>query len=64
MLSSRTRDKVTFEAMERLKSHDCSVDRILEMSDEELGKLIKPVAFWQVSYSKSCLFILICLKLS
>ncbi|XP_013143761.1 PREDICTED: endonuclease III-like protein 1 isoform X2 [Papilio polytes] len=54
MLSSQTKDQVTFAAMERLKERGLSVDNVLAMSDEELGKLIYPVGFWKtkVKYIK------------
>lgn len=48
MLSSQTKDQVTFAAMERLRARGLTVDNILLMSDEELGTLIYPVGFWKV----------------
>lgn len=48
MLSSQTRDEVTFAAMQRLKEHGLTVDNILKTDDEVLGKLIYPVGFWKV----------------
>lgn len=51
MLSSRTKDEVTFAAMDRLKKHKCTVDSILNTSDEKLAELISPVAFWRVFQS-------------
>ncbi|CAH0723163.1 unnamed protein product, partial [Brenthis ino] len=47
MLSSQTKDQVTFAAMERLKAKGLTVDNVLSMSDEELGQLIYPVGFWK-----------------
>lgn len=54
MLSSQTKDQVTFAAMERLRARGLTVDNVLSMSDEELGKLIYPVGFWKtkVQYIK------------
>ncbi|CAG4975535.1 unnamed protein product [Colias eurytheme] len=54
MLSSQTKDQVTFAAMERLRKRGLTVDSVLAMSDEELGKLIYPVGFWKtkVKYIK------------
>ncbi|KAJ2939734.1 hypothetical protein O0L34_g17926 [Tuta absoluta] len=54
MLSSQTKDQVTFAAMERLREKGLTVDNILKISDEELGKLIYPVGFWKtkVKYIK------------
>lgn len=48
MLSSQTKDQVTFAAMERLRARGLTVDSVLQLSDEELGKLIYPVGFWKV----------------
>ncbi|XP_013199809.2 endonuclease III homolog isoform X2 [Amyelois transitella] len=54
MLSSQTKDQVTFAAMERLRARGLTIDNILKMSDEELGQLIYPVGFWKtkVKYIK------------
>ncbi|XP_066248123.1 endonuclease III-like protein 1 [Euwallacea similis] len=54
MLSSQTKDQVTHAAMLRLREHGCTVENILKMSDEKLGKLIVPVGFWKskVKYIK------------
>ncbi|XP_018561825.1 endonuclease III-like protein 1 [Anoplophora glabripennis] len=54
MLSSQTKDQVTHAAMQRLISHGCTVENIMNTSDEELGKLIYPVGFWKskVKYIK------------
>lgn len=49
MLSSQTKDQVTFAAMERLREKGLTIDNVLNMSEEELGKLIYPVGFWKVS---------------
>lgn len=52
MLSSQTKEQVTFTAMSRLKEHGCTVDNILNTSDDKLGELIYPVGFWRVSFLK------------
>ncbi|XP_048051962.1 endonuclease III-like protein 1 isoform X1 [Megalobrama amblycephala] len=54
MLSSQTKDHVTAGAMQRLREHDLSVNAILNMDEETLGKLIYPVGFWRtkVKYIK------------
>ncbi|KAL1281737.1 hypothetical protein QQF64_000540 [Cirrhinus molitorella] len=54
MLSSQTKDHVTAGAMQRLRERDLSVDAVLKMDDETLGKLIYPVGFWRtkVKYIK------------
>ncbi|XP_043107758.1 endonuclease III-like protein 1 isoform X2 [Puntigrus tetrazona] len=54
MLSSQTKDHVTAGAVQRLREHGLTVDAVLEMDDETLGKLIYPVGFWRtkVKYVK------------
>ncbi|KOB72130.1 Endonuclease III-like protein 1, partial [Operophtera brumata] len=54
MLSSQTKDQVTFAAMQRLRARGLTVDSVLQLSDDELGKLIYPVGFWKtkVKYIK------------
>lgn len=49
MLSSQTKDQVTFAAMERLRKYEkgLTIDSVLEMPDEKLGELIYPVGFWR-----------------
>nr|CAD7441683.1 unnamed protein product [Timema bartmani] len=47
MLSSQTKDQMTFAAMQRLRQHGLSVPNILQTDDETLGKLIFPVSFWK-----------------
>lgn len=48
MLSSQTKDHVTAGAMQRLRERDLSVNTVLNMDDDTLGKLIYPVGFWRV----------------
>lgn len=54
MLSSQTKDQITSAAMEKLREHGCSIDNILQTSDQVLGELIYPVGFWKkkVEYIK------------
>ncbi|XP_008935456.1 PREDICTED: endonuclease III-like protein 1, partial [Merops nubicus] len=47
MLSSQTKDQVTAGAMQRLRGHGLTVDRVLQMDDATLGQLIYPVGFWR-----------------
>ncbi|KHJ45489.1 putative endonuclease III [Trichuris suis] len=47
MLSSQTKDAVTAAAMQRLKENGCSLENMLAMTEEQLGKLIYPVSFWR-----------------
>lgn len=50
MLSSQTKDQVTYAAMQRLKNYEkggLTVDSVLKMSDEILGEIIYPVGFWK-----------------
>ena len=50
MLSSQTKDETTHAAVERLQKHGLTVESILEMEEEVLGKLIHPVGFWKVMF--------------
>lgn len=45
MLSSQTKDEVTWAAMEKLKRHGLTVDKILATSDVELDSMIAQVGF-------------------
>ncbi|ESP01460.1 hypothetical protein LOTGIDRAFT_95778, partial [Lottia gigantea] len=47
MLSSQTKDQITSAAIGRLRQHGCSVENILQTSDQKLGELIYPVGFWK-----------------
>lgn len=47
MLSNQTRDKVTFEAMQKLREHGLTVDSILATDTDTLAKLIGRVSFWK-----------------
>ncbi|GFY41738.1 hypothetical protein TNIN_314221 [Trichonephila inaurata madagascariensis] len=47
MLSSQTRDEVTFAASQRLIEHGLTVDNILNTPDEKIGELIYPAGFWK-----------------
>ncbi|XP_039290277.1 endonuclease III-like protein 1 isoform X2 [Nilaparvata lugens] len=54
MLSSQTKDQVTYAAMLKLREHGLTVDNILKTSDHDLGMLINTVGFWRrkVEYIK------------
>uniref|UniRef100_A0A3Q2YSJ6 DNA-(apurinic or apyrimidinic site) lyase n=1 Tax=Hippocampus comes TaxID=109280 RepID=A0A3Q2YSJ6_HIPCM len=54
MLSSQTKDQVTAAAMQKLRAHGCTAEKLLSTDDETLGKLIYPVGFWRnkVKYLK------------
>ncbi|XP_067859567.1 endonuclease III-like protein 1 [Heptranchias perlo] len=60
MLSSQTKDHVTFAAMKQLRDHGLTVENILKMEDKTLGELIYPVGFWRskVKYIKQTTAIL------
>ncbi|XP_051877793.1 endonuclease III-like protein 1 [Pristis pectinata] len=60
MLSSQTKDHVTFAAMKQLRDHGLTVENILKMDDKTLGELIYPVGFWRnkVRYIKQTTAIL------
>ncbi|XP_061888503.1 endonuclease III-like protein 1 isoform X1 [Entelurus aequoreus] len=47
MLSSQTKDQVTAAAMQRLRAHGCTAEKLLSTDDDTLGKLIYPVGFWR-----------------
>ena len=47
MLSSQTRDEVTYAAMMKLREHGLTVENIVNTSEEKLGQLIYPVGFWR-----------------
>lgn len=49
MLSSQTKDQITSSAMEKLKEHGLTVDKILETDVTALEQLIYPVGFWKVT---------------
>lgn len=59
MLSSQTKDQVTYAAMQRLNSFGCKPDILASIPDEVLGKLIYPVGFWKV-YSSISISLFIC----
>jgi len=63
MLSSQTKDAVTHGAMEKLKSHGCTIDNILATTDDKLGQLIYPVGFWKVTHTENSLTFLKLAKL-
>jgi endonuclease-3 len=48
MLSSQTKDAVTYAAMQKLRQHGLTVPNILNTDDKTLGELIYPVSFWKV----------------
>lgn len=54
MLSSQTKDAVTYSAMQKLRQHGLTVHNILNTDDKTLGELIYPVSFWKskVNYIK------------
>ncbi|GLV44582.1 uncharacterized protein CBL_13486 [Carabus blaptoides fortunei] len=55
MLSSQTKDQVTYAAMQKLLVHGLTVPNILNTTDAKLGELIYPVGFWKskVKYIKN-----------
>ena len=59
MLSSQTKDQVTFAAMERLKSNGngLTVQSMLDIDEGSLEELLKPVSFYRrkaVYIKKTC----------
>ena len=47
MLSSQTKDQVTYAAMNKLRAHNLSIEFINKISCDELMNLIKPVGFYR-----------------
>jgi len=47
MLSSQTKDQVTFAAMGRLKEYGCTPQKLMNSTQEKIGQLIYPVGFWK-----------------
>lgn len=47
MLSSQTKDAVTYEAMSRLKRHGLTPQKMIETSTEDLQQLLYPVGFYK-----------------
>lgn len=47
MLSSQTKDTVTYQAMGRLKSHGLTPQKMVEVSATELEQLLYPVGFYK-----------------
>ena len=50
MLSSQTKDQITFSAMNKLKEYGCNSDSLMNASEEKIGQLIYPVGFWKVTH--------------
>ena len=49
MLSSQTKDQITSQAMQALKTHGLTIENIISTPEEDIAKLIHPVGFWRVS---------------
>ncbi|KAK7868468.1 hypothetical protein R5R35_011214 [Gryllus longicercus] len=47
MLSSQTKDQITFAAMQKLREHGLSIDKIMETKESKIGELIYPVSYWK-----------------
>lgn len=47
MLSSQTKDGVTYAAMDRLKTHGLTPEKMVEISTGELEQLLYPVSFYK-----------------
>jgi endonuclease III len=50
MLSSQTKDQVTYSAMQNLKKYGLTVEKIKDADEEVIAKLIHPVGFWKVKF--------------
>ena len=49
MLSSQTKDQLTFAAMEKLKQHGLTCMNIINTNETDIAQLIYPVGFWKVT---------------
>ena len=49
MLSSQTKDQLTFAAMEKLKQHGLTCRNIINTNETDIAQLIYPVGFWKVT---------------
>ncbi|XP_022916083.2 endonuclease III-like protein 1 [Onthophagus taurus] len=47
MLSSQTKDEVTYAAMLRLREHGCTLEKISEITEQKLSELLYPVSFYK-----------------
>lgn len=47
MMSSQTKDQVNHAAMLRLREHGCTIENIINTSEQKVGELIYPVGFWK-----------------
>lgn len=47
ILSSQTKDQVTFAAVERLKEKGLTVQRMIDIDEGELAQLLNPVGFYR-----------------
>lgn len=45
MLSSQTKDKITSEAMKKLKDYGLTIDNILQTDEKKIDELINKVGF-------------------
>jgi len=59
MISSQTKDEVTFEVMAGLKKHGLTISNIIRTSEDKLGEIINRVGFWKskVKYIKEATLI-------
>ncbi|KAB0793549.1 hypothetical protein PPYR_13169 [Photinus pyralis] len=47
MLSSQTKDQINHATMLKLREYGCNLTGMLEISEEKLGEIIRPVNFWK-----------------
>lgn len=48
MLSSQTKDEITYEAMQRLRNNGLTPQAIIDIDKEKLEDLLRPVSFYKV----------------
>ena len=49
MLSSQTKDELTFAAVQKLKQHGLTYENIAATEETAIAQLIYPVGFWRVT---------------
>lgn len=50
MLSSQTKDQITYDAMKRLKQHGLTPENMVKSLPSVLEQLIIPVSFYRVTF--------------
>ena len=48
MLSSQTKDQITFAAMQNLRRFGLTIENVIQADEAAIARLIHPVGFWKV----------------